>query len=94
MFFFPFMHRSVLQIHQLIKMCNFIVEFLHILGRKGRHGDSSEDLWDFFSGFQDVERLGEIPGGSQEPGSSQTGTGMLRKISKAIFKYAKGDIEI
>lgn len=52
-----------------------VIEFLYLLGGKGRHGNSPEDLRNIFPRPQNAEGVGEVSGGSQEQRSSQTGTG-------------------
>lgn len=66
----------------------YITELLYILGGQSWDGEPAKDLWHFFPWSQDAERMGEIPGRSQEQGSSQTGTGMSRSMNKEnVYKY-------
>lgn len=52
-----------------------VTEFLYLLGGKGGHGDSPEDLRNIFPRPQNAEGVGEVSGGSQEQRSPQIGTG-------------------
>lgn len=47
------------------------LELFNLLGGPRRHGDSAEDLWDFFPRLKDVEGVGTFSGGGQKQRPSQ-----------------------
>lgn len=59
-----------------------VLEFIYILGGKGGHGNSPEDLWNLLPWPQNAQRVGEVSGGSQEQRSPQTRPGMNWNVKK------------
>lgn len=41
-------------------------ELFHLLGGSLRHGDTTEDLWDFLPRLKDAEGVGTFSGGGEE----------------------------
>lgn len=46
-------------------------ELFDLLGGPCRHGDATEDLWDFVPRFKDAKGVGTFSGGGQEQRPSQ-----------------------
>lgn len=60
--------------HVNISLLSFLPlssELFNVLGGPLRHGDSTEDLWDFLPRLKDAEGVGTFSGGGQEPRPSQ-----------------------
>lgn len=63
------------------------VEFVDLLGGKGRCGKSSEGIWYKFSGSEAVEGVGEVPRRSSKEGSSKNWEGNCFIFYNETFKF-------
>lgn len=73
-----------------------VLELVYILGGKGGHGNPPEDLWNLLSWPQNAQRVGKVPGRSQEQRSPQTGPGNwnVKRLSVSRQVHVRSSFEI